>query len=212
MDMKITVITCGAYATNCYLIEDEKSGEAAMIDCAVYDENCKYALEHSGTEKLKYIVLTHGHFDHVCGVKFLKDAFGGLVCIHEADKLSLTDENASLNTWAHFAVQKPVEPDIILHDGDTLTLGGTVITVKHTPGHTPGSICLLADDGNMFSGDTLFCGSMGRTDLPGGSTKQIFSSLEALGKIQEEYTVYPGHGEKTKLSEEKKYNRYLRAR
>ena len=91
-------------------------------------------------------------------------------------------------------------------------LGDTMFTVIHTPGHTPGSICYLTDNGVMFSGDTLFRFSMGRTDLPGGSTKTIFESLRKIGTVEGEYTVYPGHGEKTTLSDEKKYNRYLRAR
>lgn len=210
--MKITTVSVGEYGTNCYIAVDEESGEAAAVDCAVFDADYRFALESAGVTKLKYILLTHGHFDHVCGVKFLKDACGGEICIHEEDKESLTDEKASLNEYTHYSVQESVEPDRILTDGDRLFLGKTGFTVRHTPGHTRGSVCFLTDDGVMFSGDTLFYRSMGRTDLPGGSTKTIFRSLEGLGRIEEEYVVLPGHGEKTLLSDEKKYNRYLRAR
>lgn len=201
----------GLYATNCYIIRDTASGDAAAVDCAVFNDGYKTFLEENGIEKLKYIILTHGHFDHVCGVAQLKAKTGAKLCIHENDLPCLSDEDENLNSQVDYAVFTPCEADILLKDGDTLPFGDTEIKIMHTPGHTRGSICLFIED-SIFSGDTLFRLSMGRTDLPGGSTRQLFSSLEALGKIPGDYAVYPGHGEFTTLLDEKKYNRYLRQR
>lgn len=201
----------GPYGTNCYIIKDGATGEAAAVDCAVFDGDYKNFLEKNGIEKLKYIILTHGHFDHVCGVAGLKNYAGGQVCIHEDDRLCLEDEKANLNSFSNFAEFTPCPADVILKDGDSLFLGDNEIKIMHTPGHTKGSVCLIVGE-YIFSGDTLFRLSMGRTDLPGGSTKQLFASLEAIGKIEGEYTIFPGHGEFSALTEEKKYNRYLKQR
>ena len=209
--LKVRYISIGSYGTNCYMLIDGESGECAAVDCALFDGNYRDFLEKLGIEKLKYILLTHGHFDHISGVKELKDGFGGEICIHEADAPCLTDEKESLNFYSHYAVQKYVNADTLLKDGDTLSLGENKITVKHTPGHTKGSVCYIAD-GIILSGDTLFRCSMGRTDMPGGSTKQIFKSLEDIGKIQGDYDIYPGHGEFTTLAFEKENNRYLRVK
>ena len=207
----IDCIVLGSFATNCYLYIDEKSGEALVIDCAVYGEQMRRFLEAHGVTKLRYVLLTHGHFDHVCGVKPLKDAFGGEICIHAEDADCLYDESKSLNSEVSFAEQTPCRADILLSDGDRLPFGNGEIRVMHTPGHTRGSVCYFTPEG-MFSGDTLFFLSMGRTDMPGGSTKQLFASLRALGQIPGDMPVYPGHGEETSLLFEKRNNRYLRAK
>lgn len=207
--MKIYFASVGAYATNCYIIVDDATGEAAAVDCGVFDDVYRRMLRDAGVQKLRYILLTHGHFDHVCGVADLKDACGGEVCISAADAAGLTDEQASLNAFVQYANQRPVQPDRILSDGDVLTLGKTELRVMATPGHTKGSVCFLSD-GVIFSGDTLFALSMGRTDMPGGSTMQLFKSLRAIGELPGDADVYPGHGEKTTLLFEKRYNRYLR--
>ena len=209
--MKIYSASVGAYATNCYIITDDATGEAAAVDCGVFDDVYRRMLRDAGVQKLRYILLTHGHFDHVCGVADLKDACGGEVCISAADAAGLTDEQASLNAFVQYANQRPVQPDRILSDGDVLTLGKTELRVMATPGHTRGSVCFLSD-GVIFSGDTLFALSMGRTDMTGGSTMQLFQSLRAIGELPGNADVYPGHGEKTTLLFEKRYNRYLRQR
>ncbi len=204
-------ITLGSYATNCYLLIDDATGEALAVDCPVFNEAYKAMLEKEGVTKLRYVLLTHGHFDHVCGVKELRDAYGGEICIHAADADCLADPAKSLTTEVADFTQIPCTADRLLEDGDALPFGDTEIRVMHTPGHTKGSVCYFYKD-VMFSGDTLFYLSMGRTDLPGGSTKQLFQSLRAIGQIPGEYRIFPGHGEPTGLTFEKKYNRYLRAR
>lgn len=209
--IKIRMITCGSYATNCYMLLDEESGECAAVDCAVFDGAYRDFLEKLGVKSLKYILLTHGHFDHILGVKQLKDFCGGDICIHEADAACLTDEKESLNYYSHYGVQENVPPDIILHDGDTLFLGKNEISVRHTPGHTGGGVCYTVN-GAMFCGDTLFHLSMGRTDMPGGSTFTLFKTLEEIGKLPGDLDLYPGHGELTTLQFEKMNNRYLRAK
>lgn len=209
--MKIRYITSGSYGTNCYALIDSESGEACCVDCAVFDEDFRNFLKKAGVERLKYILLTHGHFDHICGVKQLREEFGGQVCIHENDALCLADERESLCSVAYGFTQSPIEADILLRDGDRLFLGKSPITVRHTPGHTRGSVCYFTQD-SIFSGDTLFRLSMGRTDFPGGSTRQLFSSLKMLGELPENYDIYPGHGALTTLDFEKENNRYLRSK
>ena len=209
--MTITQAAIGEYATNCYIITDEESGESAAIDCALFDADYRALLQRAGVTSLKYILLTHGHFDHVSGVKRLKDACGGLIVIHPEDTDCLTDPKKSLNSYVKYAELETVPADLLAEEGSELSLGSHTITVMHTPGHTRGSVCYLIDD-IMFCGDTLFRQSMGRTDLPGGSTRTLFASLERIGRMEGEYDICPGHGEKTTLSYEKRNNRYLRAR
>jgi len=204
-------VSVGSYSTNCYILIDEKTNEAFAVDCGVFDSEYQAFIDSLGIKELKYILLTHGHFDHISGVRALKEAYGGRVCIHSEDAGCLSDEKKSLNSYVDYAPLYSSEPDIILNDGDILPFGGGEIKVMHTPGHTKGSVCFFYKN-IIFSGDTLFRLSMGRTDMPGGSTKQIFSSLKALGQIEGEYDIYTGHGEKTCLSFEKANNRYLRAR
>ena len=208
--MTILSAPIGEYATNCYIITDEATGESAAIDCALFDADYESLLQQAGVTSLKYILLTHGHFDHVSGVKALKDACGGQIVIHPEDADCLTDPNKSLNSYVTYAELETVPADILVEEGSELSLGAHTITVMHTPGHTRGSVCYLIDD-IMFCGDTLFRQSMGRTDLPGGSTRTLFASLERIGRMEGEYDVCPGHGEKTTLSYEKRNNRYLRA-
>ena len=198
----------GDIHTNCYIITDEASGESAAVDCAVFDADYDRLIREAGVSSLKYILLTHGHFDHISGVKRLKETLGGQIVIHPEDAGTLTDPKKSLNSYVRYAELVPVTPDVLIEEGGELFLGGTKITVMHTPGHTRGSVCYLTD-GKMFSGDTLFRLSMGRTDLPGGSTPTLFASLGRIGCLEGDYDVYPGHGEFTTLSFEKRNNRYL---
>ena len=209
--MTICSAPIGELGTNCYIMTDEESGESAAVDCAVFDADYQALLQKAGVTKLKYILLTHGHFDHVSGVKALKDACGGQIVIHPEDAACLTDPKKSLNSYVKYAVLEPAPADILIEEGSELSLGSHKITVMHTPGHTPGSVCYLTEN-HMFCGDTLFRLSMGRTDLPGGSTLTLFASLERIGRMEGVYEIFPGHGEPTTLSYEKRNNFYLRAK
>lgn len=204
-------VTVGSYATNCYILIDDETKDALAVDCGIFDAAFRRALVSLGVRELKYILLTHGHFDHVCGVKDLKDAFGGQICIHTADAECLFDPEQSLSSQVVYAPQPLCTADLLLEEGSRLPFGAGEISVMHTPGHTKGSVCYLYKD-MMFSGDTLFYLSMGRTDMPGGSTRQLFASLRRIGQMPGEYGIYPGHGEPTLLTFEKHNNRYLRAR
>ena len=199
----------GPIETNCYLLLDPESGEAAAVDCALFDEAYRAMLREAGVERLKYILLTHGHFDHVCGAAALREVCGGGICISAADAPCLGSDEKSLNAAAHFvAAQTPCDADILLREGDALRLGAHEIRVWETPGHTPGSLSFFAGP-NLFCGDTLFRLSMGRTDLPGGSTMQLFRSLRRFGALEEDLTVCPGHGETSTLLYEQRFNWYL---
>ena len=209
--MRINSAPIGELGTNCYIITDEESGESAAVDCAVFDAGYEALLRRAGVTKLKYILLTHGHFDHVSGVKALKDVCGGQIVIHPEDAACLTDPKKSLNSYVKYAALSPVPADILAEEGGKLSLGKQKITVMHTPGHTRGSVCYLTEN-EMFCGDTLFRLSMGRTDLPGGSTLTLFASLERIGRMEGEYEIFPGHGETTTLAYEKRNNHYLRAK
>ncbi|MBR3766876.1 MAG: MBL fold metallo-hydrolase [Clostridia bacterium] len=200
----------GLYVTNSYLIFDPISGESAVIDPGVFDGEYEKFLKERGVTVPKYILLTHGHFDHICGAYPLKEKLGGEILIHEEDAICLKNADASLANAVEGYFQIEAVPDATLKDGDTLYLGENKITVMHTPGHTRGSVIFMTDE-YIFSGDTLFRRGMGRTDLPGGSTKALFKSLRAIGQIQGEYKIFPGHGPLSGLSYEKRNNRYLRA-
>lgn len=199
----------GSYLTNSYVIRSEE-GQTAVVDVGAYTEEYEKFLYSIGVESVDLILLTHGHFDHICGVEPLKKRFGGEIVIHAADSKCLEGAEYSLADRTPDYVQYPVKADRMVFDGDEIMLGSTKFTVMHTPGHTKGSVVYICED-IMFSGDTLFRLSMGRTDLPGGSTKELFASLRQIGQMTGEYTIYPGHGEKSSLSYEKRNNRYLRA-
>lgn len=200
----------GLYQTNSYIVRDKTTGKTALIDPAVFDEQYEKFLYTHGVAALDYILLTHGHFDHICGVYPIKQKLGGEVLIHEEDAACLKSADESLTNFIKGYTQTVMEPDRELYGGDEICLGDSRITVMHTPGHTRGSVIFIAD-GHIFSGDTLFRCSMGRTDLPGGSTRTLFKSLRAIGQIEGEYIIHPGHGEESTLTYEKRNNRYLRA-
>jgi hydroxyacylglutathione hydrolase len=192
--MQISVLPLGSLDTNCYVVTDEKTNETAVIDPGDDGERLAETLGTLGL-RVKFILLTHGHYDHVGGVKALREATGAPVYLHAADlTLPGTITHGPLvytNTYA---------------DGDSLALGSVRFAVLHTPGHTPGSVCLLAGDDVLFSGDTLFAGSCGRTDLPGGSMDDMLASLKKLAALPGDRTVYPGHGDNTTLGLERENN------
>lgn len=208
--MKVTKIVLGDLQTNCYIAVDELSGIGAVIDPAVCTSDLIRLIENSGMTKLAYILLTHGHGDHILGVYDLKQKYpNAQVVIHADDDICLTSSACALvDDWG--GVFHPMHADRCVNDGDALWLGGTEINVMSTPGHTPGSICYLTSSNIMFSGDTLFCRTCGRTDLFRGNHNDMLESIQKLGKTKGDYIVYPGHGPSTTLDAERKTNRFMR--
>lgn len=195
---------------NCYLLIDEESGEAAIVDPAWYGEVVKKALENENIT-LKYVLLTHGHFDHIFGVYGLQSQEGAKVVIHSKDAGHLLDPKKSLAEGNFPEHQYPVNADILVKDGDILKLGNEEIKVMSTPGHTEGSVCyVLEKERVIFSGDTLFCMTAGRTDFFDGSDEKMIASLKRLIALEGDYRVLPGHNRETTLESERKRNWYIR--
>lgn len=208
--MKITKIELEPFSTNCYILIDDNTKKAAIIDPAICSQELLNHIKSSDISEIEYILLTHGHFDHILGVAGLKEIYkNAKVAIHSLDADSLSNPKKSLAKSIVGDLQKPVDADIILNDNDKIKLDDLSIDVLHTPGHTPGSVCFLCKDA-MFSGDTLFCKTVGRTDFEGGSMDDMLKSVNRLGNLKGDYNVFPGHSAKTTLDEERKHNRYMR--
>ncbi len=208
MPIKVERLALGDLATNSYIVTDVLSGEVAVVDPAV---ESPILLEKSKDKNVKYILLTHGHFDHIMGVKALKEKTGAQVVIHSLDAPMLSDDDISL-----FKYQFPYTPmptttaDITVEDGSVLKLGETEIRVMHTPGHTLGGACYVIDsDRIIFTGDTLFRLSAGRTDFYGGNPREELRSLSYIASLDGDYMVYPGHNETTTLQFERENNHYI---
>ena len=195
--LNITALPLGVYQTNCYIFYEESSPKCCVVDPGGEPHQVeKFCQTRNLT--VEAILLTHGHFDHVGAVKELAETYGCPVYIHK-DDLTLPEKFTA----------GPLYYTNFYDEGDVLELAGLTIRVIHTPGHTEGSVCLIVDDA-IISGDTLFAGSCGRTDLPGGSWTDMQASLKRLSQIEANLWVLPGHGESTMLASEKKYNPYLR--
>lgn len=205
--MKVIKNCPSGFASNCYVLYDELSGQAAVIDPSI---SWQTALKSFGKQlpQVKYILLTHGHFDHMLCLAEWREKFPAAVCIHKEDAPCLGDPKKSY--FLKFAGRDTTfaPPDVYISDGEVFTLGNHQITVLHTPGHTLGSVCYLAED-CFFSGDTLMCGDVGRCDLYGGDWNAMLKSLEKIAALTRNYTIYPGHGENTTLKAELRNNRYL---
>lgn len=192
--MNITAIPLGMLQTNCYILSE--GDRCLVIDPGDEPEKVLAFLEKKGLT-LEAILLTHGHFDHVGAVKTLAA---------ETDcRVFLCQEDLSL---PRTMTAGPLYHTDFYGEGDKLTLAGMTFEVLHTPGHTPGSVCLRFGQ-HLFSGDTLFAGSCGRTDFPGSEPAAMVRSLRRLSQLEEDLRVYPGHGESTTIGEEKRYNPYL---
>lgn len=209
--MKIEQIPVGFMQVFCYLVYDEETNEGILIDPAGDEEDL---LENLKRKKitLRYIVNTHGHADHTCGNEKIRQATGARVVMHEDDDTYYQrPEGKTFARDMGFALTGPA--DIRVRGGETLSFGKLTMSIIHTPGHTRGACCILIG-GNLFTGDTLFVGAVGRTDLPGGSFKQLIDSLQKLVKtLPEDTIVWPGHdyGERPRstLGHEKEKNPYI---
>ena len=194
--LKIHVLPLGDYQTNCSIVHEENSTDCLIIDPGYEPEIISSYLEEKGLTP-EAILLTHCHFDHVGAVKDLAAQYDCKVFL---DKKELAMPPKLTNGPLYYTDG--------YGDGDTLTLAGIPIQVLETPGHTPGSVCLIMED-TLFSGDTLFAGSCGRTDLPCGDARAMRDSLRRLAALSENYRVCPGHGPSSTLNREKKTNPYL---
>jgi glyoxylase-like metal-dependent hydrolase (beta-lactamase superfamily II) len=201
----IRTVPVGALEANCYIIAEEETGRAMIIDPG--DEPDRI-LELAEGLQVQFIVLTHAHFDHVGAVAELKEATGARVALHEADQEvygSVADQAAF---WGYKLPSLP-PPDILLKEGDELAFGKVVFTVIHTPGHTPGGICLYSES-LVITGDTLFAGSVGRTDFPGGSLSHLKASFRRLMALPDDTTVLSGHGSASTIGRERVQNMFAR--
>lgn len=202
---QIKSITLGELGNNCYLITDQASGLSALVDCT---DDSKEMRDFIGSAKLEYILLTHGHFDHIGGVAAISRDYGAKVVISAQDASMLSSGKASLS--AFFGIkQDKITPDLTVSEGSSLMLGETQIKVLATPGHTKGGVCYLLKD-CIFTGDTLFFCSCGRTDFPGGSSKEIMQSLKRLATLEDSLKVYPGHDRPSTIAFEKANNPFMR--
>lgn len=204
--MRIDIFHVGEIQTNCYLAYDEKTQEAFLVDPGDDADRLLRVIGERGIT-LRYIILTHGHFDHVLAVpELLRHTEAKLVASKNA---RLDDAEACGFRAFRIARFTPLVADCLVSEGDTIQVAGDTLHIYETPGHTPGGICIRAGEA-LFTGDTLFAGSCGRCDLPGGDYQTILKSLRKLSELPDDLRVFPGHGEATTLAEEKAHNPYLR--
>ncbi len=204
----ITVIV-GALEVNCYIVWDKESGAGVIIDPGADAAEVEAAARENGV-KVRCVLNTHGHFDHVGADGAIKAAFGVPVAIHPDDAPLMADAHEH-GIFFGVSTPKQAEPDILLKDGQAVEFGGLRLKVIHTPGHTRGGICLYIEDGKiLFTGDTLFAGSIGRTDFEGGSMDDLMASItRKLLPLGDDVRVLPGHGPESTIGEEKEINPFL---
>ena len=192
---------------NNYLIIDEETKDAALIDCSSIDDRIDDELKKQGAN-LKYILLTHGHFDHVAGIRPNRFKTNPQIVMNKEDLDWLNKTNQYLPMFGMPEITIP-QIDIFVEDNDTIELGTISIKVLHTPGHTQGGVCYLAEN-KLFSGDTIFREAVGRCDLEGGNFDQIVESIEnKIFTLPTDTIIYPGHGNATTVGWEKEHNRFL---
>jgi len=199
MKMKIDTVVVGELQTNCYILSDPKSGEAVVIDPGA--NASKILGRISGKNiKVKYVIHTHGHPDHFGATKEICESTGAESAVHELDAPVFESKILTIRGF----LLPAVHVDKKLRDGDVLKFGSDDLSVIHTPGHSRGGISLYSGkDGVVFTGDTLFCHDVGRTDLPGGDKAEMRASLKKLTSLPENIKVFPGHGPPTTISQEK---------
>lgn len=202
----------GMLSANCYVVNCKDTSQAAVIDPGFgsqreADEVIKYITDNN--LELKFIVDTHGHPDHTCGNQAIKDRFHVPICIHEDDAYMLGESGKETARYFGFDTISP-PADILLREGSYVKFGDVTLRVVHTPGHSFGSVVLLGET-EVFTGDTLFAGSIGRTDFPGSSDVEMQVSLRKLQSLPDYFVVFPGHGPATTMGEEKRVNPFLTA-
>jgi glyoxylase-like metal-dependent hydrolase (beta-lactamase superfamily II) len=204
--MRVERLELGALGTNCYVVVDEVGGPLVVIDPADEFDLLEAAVAGRDVEA---VVLTHGHFDHLGAARALVQSTGAPLMIHALDADRITHPEGTGGTLFGFQQHTAPAADRLLEDGDLIEAGEVSLRVLHTPGHTEGSICLLGE-GRLFSGDTVFAGSVGRTDFPGGDARTLAHSIaEKLLPLPDETVVHPGHGPGTTIGRERRLNPFF---
>jgi glyoxylase-like metal-dependent hydrolase (beta-lactamase superfamily II) len=207
--LHVEPLIVGPLFSNCYIIYDEKEKLGAIIDPGDDADDILDAVKKLGI-KIKYILATHGHFDHVGAVAPLKKEYGAEFLAHKDDFFFIEDGVNAANRWG-ISITQPPKPDKFIEDGDKIKVGEFELEVIHTPGHSPGGVSFLYDS-MLFGGDTLFQGSIGRTDFRKGSFEEIANSIRTrLYSLPDDTVVYTGHGPVTTIGDEKKHNAFVRA-
>ena len=204
----IKSVVVGPVDVNCYVLKDKATGKGAVIDPGGHVERIMSLINDMKAD-IAEIIITHGHFDHIGALDELRNVVGCGASIHELDAEMLLKSRKNLSIFmGNDASFRPAER--LLKDGDVIRFGESFLKVIHTPGHTAGGICLYDGDKVLFSGDTLFAGSVGRSDFPGGDHYQLIESVvKALAEVKDETVVYPGHGPETGMGYERKTNPFL---
>jgi glyoxylase-like metal-dependent hydrolase (beta-lactamase superfamily II) len=202
-------IVVGAFQENCWVIGNRRTGEAICVDPGDEPGEILAMAREMGVQ-IKYIANSHGHIDHVLGVAGIREATGARFLLHSGDVELVRGTAESAKRWMGAEIANPPPPDQLLADGDAIDVDGLKLQVLHTPGHTAGSVCFYVN-GVLFAGDTLFAGSIGRTDLPGGDYDQEMGSIvERLLTLPDDTIVLPGHMDQTTIGQERQRNPYVR--
>ena len=207
--LQVEPLIVGPLMSNCYIIWDEKVKQGAIIDPGDDADNILKVVKELGVE-IKYILATHGHFDHVGGVASLRQNLNAEFLAHEKDFFFIEDGKNAANRW-NVDIEQPPKPDRFIEDGEKIKVGGFELEVLHTPGHSPGGISFL-NDRMVFCGDTLFQGNIGRTDFRQGSFEELANSIKTkLYTLPDDTICYTGHGPVTTIGDEKRFNAFVRA-
>ncbi|MEN2986494.1 MAG: MBL fold metallo-hydrolase [Thermodesulfovibrionaceae bacterium] len=206
--MKIKKFEVGPLFVNCYIVYDENTKQAVVIDPGDEPDLIVDFIKEENLS-VKYIICTHGHFDHIGSVKELKEETGAKIALHEKDLEVYRNSTYVAKEFFGIDIEPQPEPEILLKDGEVIEVSNFQLKILHTPGHSPGSISIYCNN-YLFTGDTLFAGSVGRTDLIGGSIEKLLSSLKKIAELPPKTVVFPGHGPNTKIEIETKSNPFYK--
>lgn len=204
--IQIETIPVGPLQSNCYIVSDEKSLSAMVIDPGA-EESKIIGFLRNRRLKTEYIVCTHGHFDHVGAVAAVKSETGALLALNRNDLEIYSGARDHAALWG-FGIEQQPAPDIFIGEGDELVVGALKFRCLTTPGHSPGGICLYGE-GILLTGDTIFAGAVGRSDLYGGSLEELKKSFRRIVSLPPETVIYPGHGPWTTVKDELEYNFFI---